>query len=386
MRTNPKTKVLLPLAIITIAFIAYAAINMQHTSEMTLPLHTEGKLIKNAAGDIVVLRGVWVGMFADTSTGYFGLDVNKWDEAALRETCTRLRDVWGVNCINTFIWGDWWLENKRDNLGEKGVTDIGLRDAIVRTTQITAEYGIYFQVRLYGINRTIGRTEGNPFAPSVPWTEQDFADFWVNVATTLKGYDNVILALYDEPLGDQATYLRVAYQTITAMRNAGFDGIIVIHYGYCGDMLWVGDWVNSGYSTQNIVFSEHIYRSGGTFQWTDESPVTLDHVRNFMNNSLGEPQGTATNYILNTYNVPIWVSAIGAEYGATDDDEYIAFANTLQVLNEFQIGYCVFSATRSALQWTCLENPTGEIFSAPNRIGEALIDAIDTAESRSVIH
>jgi hypothetical protein len=240
---------------------------------------------------------------------------------------------------------------------------------------------MYFQVRLYGCTRAEGRTEdrlgrgGLPFAPDYAWSVADFAGFWGNVASHLKVYPNVILTLYDEPNGDMITYFDACDQAIAAIRNAGFTGLVCVHWGYSGDMLWVGDWVEGNHTTSNIIFSEHVYRSGGSFAWIKNPPVTLDYIRNIMNNSQGEPQGTATNFAQNAYNVPVWVSAIGAFCGYSDDEEYVSFRNTLEVLNEFGVGYCVFSATRTATEWTCLQDPTGQVFSPPNRVGQALIDA-----------
>lgn len=387
--TLKNLSVILILAIIAIALVSYVELGrfntqVPHADGIPLPLHTEGKLIKNAAGDIVVLRGVWTGMFADSSTGIFGLDANTWDETALNYTLYSLGMQWGVNVINTFIWGDWWLQNKNDNLGAENATNIGLQDALKRTASIAAEYGIYFQIRLYGPTRAEGRIEGLPFAPTYAWSVQDFVNFWANVADVMKAYPNVILTLFDEPTGNETTWFNAASQAIAAIRNAGFTGLICVHYGYSGDMLWVGDWVNGGHPTSNLIFSEHIYRSCGSFGWVSDYPTDLNSIRNFMNNSLGEPKGTATNYVQNTYNVPIWVSAIGTNNGATDDDEYVAFRNTLEVLNEFGIGYTVFSATRTGLQATILEDPTGQVFSAPNRVGQALIDAIKGTTPKSI--
>lgn len=350
-----------------------------YTGEKAGPLHTDGKYIEYANGTHMVLRGVWDGMFADTSTGYFGLSVTQWNESALYETLYKLRVQWGINCINTFIWSDWWLGNKDSTLGGDNQTDIGLRDAIIRTAQVCETYGMYFQVRLYGANRTWGRVEGMPFSPYVSWSVQDFVDFWGNVAGYLKSFPNVVLTLFDEPTGDETTWFNAANQAITAIRNAGFPGLICVHYNYAGDMLWVGDWVKGGYQTSNIIFSEHIYRSGGTFAFNADASTNIEYIRTFMSTIPyvnGMYSGTATKNISDTYNVPIWVSAIGTAYGYSDDNEYVAFRNTLQVLNEFGVGYCVFSATRTATMWTCLKDPTGQVFSPPNRVGQALIDAI----------
>jgi len=344
---------------------------------VTLPLHVDGRYIKNLLNSTVYLRGVWGGSFVDVSTGWWGLDASKWDETALRYTLQTLQQQWGANCINTFIWGDWWLGNKNASLmGGDNQTNIGCRDAIIRTVEVAAEYGIYIQLRLYGCNRTEGRVEGLPFAPDYAWSVQNFTDFWVNITTTLKDYPNVIYHLFDEPVGNQTTWFSVANQTITAIRAAGVNQLIAIHWGYCGDMMWVGTWVNAGYPTTNILFSEHIYRSLGSFQWNSNYPVDINSIRSCLNSTQGEPYGTATKYIQDTYDVPVWVSAVGGLWGTTDDNEYIAFRNTLQVLNEWNISYIAYTTGRTQPQGALTVSPATEVFGAPNRMGQALIDAI----------
>jgi hypothetical protein len=346
-----------------------------------LPLHTEGKYIKDSFNNTVYLRGLWAGSFVDTSTGWWDVDASKWNETALRYTLQQLRDVWHVNCINTFIWGDWWLGNNATTLNG-GTTDIGCRDAIIRTIQVAQDYGIYIQLRLYGCNATQNRVEGQPYQPFTSWTVQDFVDFWVNVTTTLKDYPNVIFHLFDEPGtgGGQATmqdWFNAANQTIAAIRNAGVDHLIAVHWGYCGDMMWVADWINRGYPTHNILFSEHIYRSLGSFCWNTNYPVDIESIRACLNSTQGEPQGTATKYIMDTYNVPVWVSAIGTLWGhTTNDDEYIAFWNTLQVLNEWNISYVAYTTGRTQSQGALTTDPAGQVFAPPNRVGQALINAI----------
>jgi hypothetical protein len=343
---------------------------------VALPLHVDGRYIKNSLNETIYLRGIWYGKFADTSTGWFGLDPYTWDESALRETLQKLRDIWKVNCINAFIWGDWWLENKAVTL-MGGATSIGTRDAIIRTVEIAQEYGIYVQIRLYGCTRAEGRREGQPYQPTYAWTVQDFVNFWANVSGTLKDYPHAIFTLFDEPTGDENTYFNAAQQAINAIRATGANQLIVIHFDYCGSCMWMADWVQQSRPLYNIVFSNHIYRYHGTFGYDPNAPVNIEYIRNFLGSVPGATYtGAAYKYITDTYNIPIWVSAIGAAYGYEDDNEYVAFRNTLQVLNEWEIGYVAFHAGRTALMWTLLQDASGQVFSLPNRVGQALIDAI----------
>jgi hypothetical protein len=354
---------------------AYVRIGSSGKIVYISPLHVEGRWIKNSFNNTVRLRGVWIGSYADTSTGDWGGSYYNWSEQALNATLEALKNDWGVNVICTFIWGDWWLENKATTLGG-GTTDIGLRDAIIRTVEIAAGYGIYVQIRLYGCTSAEGRREGFPFQPIYNWTAQNFTDFWVNVSSTLKNYPNVIYCLFDEPTAPSGytmqDYFNVANQTINAIRKAGSNQLVVVHWGYCnaGCEEWV-DWVQGGYTLNNVVFSKHIYRYHGTFEGNSSSPVDIDYIRSFFNSTNPYSYKSVTE----TYNIPIWVSAIGAHLGATDDDEYVYFWNTLTVLNELNLGYAAFYCGYGT--WGLLSQaPNGTYFPPPNRIGQALIDAI----------
>jgi hypothetical protein len=376
MREGQALVLILAIALSLFSFAVIAApgnvvISSSGKIAITLPLHVDGRYIKDSLNRTIYLRGVWAGHFGDTSTGWWE-DAYTWNEAALRHTLQTLQQQWGANCINTYFWGDWWLENKAVTLNGDP-TNIGLKDAVIKTVQIAAEYGIYFQVRLYGCIQAEGRREGLPFAPYSAWSVADFVNFWIDVATTLKDYPNVIFCLFDEPNGVETTYFDAASQAISAIRAAGANQPIAIHWGYCGDMMWVADWVNGGYPLTNIIFSEHIYRNYGTFNWNNNYPVDINSIRSSLSSSQGEPYGTATKYIMDTYNVPVWVSAIGAINGASNDEEYVAFRNTLEVLNELGTGYVDFAAFPTTGEWTPL---IGQNFSTPNRVGQGLIDAI----------
>jgi len=355
---------------------AYVQIKSSGKIANILPLHVEGRWIKDSLDNIVYLRGVWIGAYADTSTGWWGGSYLSWDEAALNATLRALKKDWGINVICTFIWGDWWLENKATTLGGD-TTDIGLRDAIIRTVEIAAQYGIYVQIRLYGCTQAEGRREGFPFQPTYSWTTNAFINFWINVSSTLKSYPNVIYCLFDEPTAPEGytmyDYFDVANQTVNAIRNAGSNQLVVVHWGYCGaDCDEWAAWVTRNYTLNNVVFSKHIYRYHGTFEGNPNSPVDINYIRSvFASDEL-----YSYKYVIDTYNIPIWVSAIGAAYGEIDDDEYVYFWNTLTVLNELGVGYVAFYCGYGGVFYLLSNEPNGTYFPPPNRIGQALIDAI----------
>lgn len=351
-----------------------------YTGEPALPLHTDGKYIEYPNGTAMLLRGVWTGMFADTSTGWWSTDASTWDEGALNYTLDLLRIQWGVNVINTFFWAEWWNGNWNATLmGGNNQTNIGERDALIRTAQVCQAYGMYFQIRLMGMN---GLPINTPFdyQDDLNYSELQFVNFWKQVSAnfTQAGLHNMIYEFYDEPTGNETLWFNVCNQTIAAIRANGDNNLILIDWDYCGSVSWITDWINEGYPTTNIFFDEHIYRSLGTFAYDPNYPTDYDSIFNFLNNpNLGDGYtGTATFYEMNTYNVPVWVGAVGANYGDTNDQEYVAFYNTIWALQQNDVGYAVFSCTRTGSQAFIQTDPMDQVFAPPNRVGQALIDAI----------
>jgi hypothetical protein len=346
-----------------------------------MALTTVNGTLQNELNDTVVLHGAWKGDYADSAVGWWDAsDPYTFNEAVMNSTMDTLIDTWHFNCINFFVWGDWWLENKDDTLTTPDSCDMGNRDAIIRTVEVAEEKGLYVQIRLYGCTRAEGRLEGVPYTPTYSWSEQNFIDFWVDVSDYLKGYSNVIYTLFDEPSTGQSNYFSVANQTIAAIRANGDNNCVCVHWSYCGNCEWMETWENAGYPTDNIIFSNHIYRWHGTYMYDSNYATDYDSIETFLLpkwSSPGYNDHGGYAYIQNTYNLTIWVSAIGSHYGTTNDAEYIAFVNALAVLNTRGIGYCAFGMGRTTgAIWGIAENQGSEDIGNPNRVGQALIDAI----------
>ncbi len=296
-----------------------------------------------------------------------------------------VRDTWGANYLGTFFWAEWWKYDMATTISPLApTTNVNYRYALKKTLEIAQEYGIYVELRMYGVSPSDWLIGTIPFPPYGSWSgvvesEQDWIDIWVSVATELKNYPNAIFCLYDEPTGfesDRQVYFNVGDRAITAMRNAGFNGLIKVHWGFCGDSDWMEKWIDEGHQTYNIVFSNHIYRFHGTFDGIGGA-TDLTSIRDYMyaDQTPGAypPTGLHYNRVVNELNMPIH-AAIGASNGATDNDEYTAFQNALTVLNELGIGYVVFQYFRSDTQWAIQEHTVA--IQPPNRVGQALIDAI----------
>jgi hypothetical protein len=383
---------------------------LKYIPSLTLALHTDGRFIKDANNNTIILYGVWkgesLGEGCISSFAFEGEEYLTWESAttwrpdAVRATMQQMK-AWGFNSYAETIWADWWIYNSRTRLGEPRdsvITEIGYRDTIKNILTIAQEFGIYVQIRLYSPEAGFGGVgEGRveaPF-PAGPYTHaghifpnaEAFADFWYDLAYDLAGYPNAIFTLYDEPAIDTSTWFPAAELAIQKIRQAeqdagGYTHIIMNHLNYCGDCLWMEQWIQQGYSTENIVFSNHIYRHDDSFGSGTNS--SLEFVRHYISD-YGQwlPDGSgslAYKYIIDTYNVPIMVTATGAvDPYETDDLEYETFKNTLIVLDELEIGYWGFLWYDTSVNWRMMTNSTSRAPSTANRVGQALIDAIASA-------
>lgn len=343
------------------------------------PLHTDGQSIKNDLNQTVYLRGVWKGGFASSCTGWWGKESFRiWNESAARESMRALKEQWGANVLNVFFWADWWIDNASTSLS--GIsTDQPYRYCIKESVKLAQEYGLYFQLRMYGASSAEGRVEGQPYAPFTNngyiRSVDDYVSFWSDFASEFKNDPNVIFALFDEPTGNQTLWFETATRVINSIRARGIDNLIVVHWGYCGSCLWMEQWVQQGRPTYNILFSNHIYRYHGTFESNSDSATDIEYIRTQLGDNISPHR--AYKYITDTYNIPIWVSAIGAYEGETDNSEYVYFRNTLDVLNEWNLSYVGYQWQLGPhFTWDLLKEDYSAYTQAPNRVGQALIDAI----------
>jgi len=342
------------------------------------PLRVEGRYIKDDLGRTVYLRGVWKGGFISSCTGWWAKESFRvWNERATRESMMVLKGLWGVNVLNVFFWADWWIDNASTSLGGYA-TDKPYRYCIKESVRLAQEYGLYFQLRMYGVCAAEGRVEGQPYPPytnnSYITSVDDFVNFWADFAYEFKDCPNVIFTLFDEPTGNQTLWFETATKTIHAIRAKGIENLIVVHWAYCGSCLWMEQWIQEDRPTHNILFSNHIYRHHGTFEGNPYSSVDREYIKTQLGDNTGSHR--AYKYITDTYNIPIWVSAIGAYEGASDDDEYVYFRNTLDVLNEWNLSYAGYMWQLGPhFAWSLLKDDSSYI-QPPNRVGQALIDAV----------
>lgn len=393
-----------------------AAIGYANASVSAGPLHVDGRYVKDDYGQIVFLRGGWVPVFEDTCNARAALEGEVWN-SHLSTTTWRpdavnvLLDAaisWGFNSIASFMWIDWWLYNSQTVLGvsrDTIVTDRPYQQNIAEFLTLAEAKGIYVQLRPYGTEAGYGGVgEGRVLYPYPVVGESyihaghilpdrdAFADFWYDVAYELAYNPNVIFNLYDEPvINNIQEWFDGAELAIQHIRQAeqdagGHNHLIQVHWAFCGSSIWIEDWIQQGKPTENIIFSNHIYRDQG---WGAEDtfgpppyPYDYDTQKAILQYKAGDsnipdpykPYGRAWKYIVDTYNVPI-VATFGANTGWTNDEEYQSFQNVASILNEWEIGYWVYVWWRTApMVWSIVNDEP--VVPSPNRVGQVLIDAI----------
>jgi len=379
------------------------------------PLHVEGRFVKDSLNRTIYLRGGWAPIFEDTCNARAAIAGESWNSYLATtkwrpEAVNLLFDTaksWGFNSIATFIWMDWWIYNSRSELGvsrDTIVTDRPYQTNIDEFLTLAGMKGIYVQLRPYGVEAGWGSVGegrvnfpfpvlGEPYAHDghiIP-NATAFAEFWYDVSYKLSHHPNVIYNLYDEPyISNRQVWLDAAELAVRRIREAenetgGYKHLIQIHWGWCGSCLWIGDWIDQGKTLDNMIFSNHIYRSqgGGAEDTFGPPPYPYNYsvqksILQYEANDPGipdpyKPYGRAWKYVVDTYNVPI-IATFGAYQGWSDDQEYKSFQNIASILNEWGIGYWVYVWWRTGTSFSIVND--GVVVSSPSRVGQALIDAI----------
>ena len=141
---------------------------------MALPLHVEGNLIKDSAGNTVVLKGFNKAQFYEDPDG-MALGKNRWTDANMAQELDGIRST-GANVVR----GIQAIENWKYNLGpDSGKPsdypncDRYNRDAVITTVELYAERNMYYifvpyKVLTWHNGENQGVTEG--YMPFPPYT------------------------------------------------------------------------------------------------------------------------------------------------------------------------------------------------------------------------
>lgn len=355
------------------SYIISSSGSISYGGKITRQLHTEGKYVKDDLGNIVYLRGVnrpsgftasCTGNWFEDGDWIWGAAYTGWTETGLRQRLQQMQDA-GFNVIRLIMFAEWWINDASTNLGGQ-TTDVSFRYAMKETIRVAQEYGIYIVIVPWASDQ--GAQQEMPFPSNSIPNAQAFADFWASVATELKSYPNVLFELYNEPVGDYATWFNAVELAVNAIRQIT-DHIIIVQYGYCGDFSWVpSEHASWGASAGNILYSNHIYRWpwGATI---DPSIYTYDGVRDVLLNNWGY------DVVINDY--PAWIGEIGP-YTAASEQEYHEttwWRNVLQLLNDWEMGYAAWEWDQPGAGWD-LQEPIGVAPYQPNERGRILIDMV----------
>jgi len=329
-----------------------------------LPLHVEGRYIKDASNKIIYLRGFQKCEFADDPDGIW-MGNTYWDTQNVIAELDAMKS-WGANTIRV----QQAVENWKYNL-DSPYAAVSNRQAIKELITLAAERGMYVIFTPYCIRNYWNGASQDPLpyppyqtsegASEVIANEQEFVDYWTSVATELKTYPNVIFELWNEPHtkegydSAEASWFSVAQSCIDAIRATGAEQLIIFQWQ-------MGIWVNLDYPssdsgvgwiedyplidpTGNLAYSTHIYRLyGGLGLYSSESSKTLwdssygwdydELIRAF--------EVEQINWVGETLNKPLFITETGCDIAWTGTElqhELDAWNNSLTIFNEWGLHY-----------------------------------------------
>jgi hypothetical protein len=318
------------------------AISSSGTILYISPLHIEGRYIKDVSGNTVILKGFQKHGFEDLPGGRWKtLDRNYWyfNEDAVRINLQEIK-AWGANQIRVIDRAQYWIENTVDNSGKAH------RDIIKRLIEMAAAEGIYVNYCLFSMDSSPGYHQ-LPWGTSLIPTQQDFVNLWVNIATELSVYNNVLFDLWNEVANDQDAWFDCCQQTVAAIRNV-CDNIIVIQWNWdvwyretdTGSQQQTMEWaLDSRIQGSNILYSTHMYHDArGFYQPEGSSEKTYffeyaDIQRAF--------EAEMINWLLYTQNKPLYIGEFGPRHIDLPypPSELTACDNALTILDNWGVSY-----------------------------------------------
>ena len=308
-------------------------------SQMTL--HTDGQDIKDFSGNIVYLRGVCKGDFLIDATGYFSVTsgVGVWSDSSMRADVDKMAS-YGFKLVRIMVNMDWFLDNSKNTWNGANTANRGFTDCLTDYIAYLQTKGMYaliapWQVKGASASSGGGQTGGetDPWGYAPISTVNDFASWWGTVSVHFQGYNNVLFDLWNEEHGDYSTWMNAVTLATRAIRSNS-EAIVVVQYGYSGDLGWVtNEWNSRLESLGNIAISQHIYRSTtfGNYQ----NSTSLTAIANVLNNQWHY------NAVIGRY--PFICGEIAAYIGGVwgdDAAEQTWHRSLLSELNSWGAGYC----------------------------------------------
>lgn len=357
-----------------------------------LPLHIEGKYIKNALNQTVFLRGVNKAEFADDPDGIW-MDSTAWSDANVKAELDAMKN-WGVNVVRCHFSVELWKYDVGPNSGHPAspYCRISAREAMKRLAQFAAEKGMYVIYDAYTVKCYWSGCDQDPLpfppyqtspnASQVIGSVEDFVDFWRSVAREFKNYPNVIFEIWNEPCNKQSVsnktheeafmdWMNAWNLCVAAIREEGATQPVIFQWAmgvYCnlyenpetGEIYATGGtsgslrlqhWLENAIGNltdpaNNIIYSTHVYRPyGGTgfYKFSAQEKYgnygwVYEHIR-----SAFEYMGFV--WAQETKNVPLLIGECGCDLAFTGEEytrELAAWNNTLSLFHEWEIHYTAF--------------------------------------------
>jgi hypothetical protein len=382
-----KTEKMLIAALLLFLLIAPAAMSVlvsnvvvgsSGTISLTnsLQLHVSGNKILNSGGNVVRLRGVDYTYFMDTPDGsWMGSDgVIHWDGTPSTRDNFLTADIgqfldgmasWKVNCIRVFITIQFWTQ---DTLQYKNNIKYFIAQCASR--------GIYVLFVPWRVSSSTSEVFGAlPYPPYAQGSSADtaiigsaaaFVNYWGSVANELKGYNNVVFELWNEPgwyYGQAGvdSWFSTTQLCINAIRTAGATNLVDIEFDgpptYNAQTGWTQDWGwVTGYpltdSVGNLIYDMHIY-SEACILANGQRGYQMADVTTWLTRAGEFSMAQQKPLMAGEFGCNMWAN----EQGYSQANENTWFSNTMTLLDQYGIGYCAFAGPPwayggSSSQWS----------------------------------
>jgi hypothetical protein len=341
------------ISIVSSAVVSNVVISNSGSIASISPLHVVGKDIRDIMGNNITLKGFNKNTYEGDPGGYWNgvyvKTLSDWNAANVGRELDSMKS-WGtgvnvIRCVQA-------VDNWKLNIGNH-------RQLIKNLLDVAASKGMYIIYTPYQVINYYngGGQDPLPYPPyqnsggsSVIASASDFVSYWASIATELKNYPNVIFELWNEPVGDGSTtafnsWIATSQQCINAIRATGAQNLILFQWDYQGyinldwptsvsNMNWIAA-ANLTDSTGNLVYTTHLYynaiqKVGGIANAFGYQLSDIDRAFQLM------------GYYSASQLHPFLVGEIGCDIAFTGTDltnEYTAYTNELNTLNQHGIGY-----------------------------------------------
>lgn len=384
MKTG-RNKFAVVILVVALLLIVLPRLPLQTT---LLPLHADGRWLKDSSGNIIVLTGVNKATFLDSTTGWWVSEgassiydgLTTWSEAAVRAHLQVMKE-WRVNLLRMHINVEWFQKNSATTLGDQA-TNKPYRDAIKRTIELAGEYGIYILIDVYSI--AAGGQDSMPFPPyttdpadtSLIGSVQDWVDFWLLVSTELNQYSSVLYELHNEPVGGADDFMAASLLVVNSLRANGDNHLVVLQLGYCWDVHWAETY--SVFELPNIVVSTHLYwDTGGTLSYNPSTYTAITDKSSVDQVSL-RMEELGYDMVTDELNLPLLIGELGGS--PSDLGPYEA---CLRNLVDRQLSWAVWE-WRHGVVYGVLSTSVALCPPEPNDAGVLVMEYLRLAQSTSV--